>query len=325
MSERMDQKNFKNAAIIGVISANCCNPNGDPGNNNRPRVHRINGLEYGWISMYRIKRFIRDTAEALFDKKILAKSGTAFNEEKGLIDLKVPPKKKGGIADLDMATENIQKIRNTYWDIKQFGMVCTGSVASKVSGNNILGIWNIGAVSLSLLPIEICEYVITRCFTSTTSKEDAKDTEEVIVGDSEELDESDETDVDEEPVVGAKKTAKAKKEKVSKNQNMGSQKIVLKGYYRVVMQLNSAVAQKFGYTEEDIEEFYEVVCEMFNGSVTSGSSKYGMGWLEQPKLIMGESGSIEHFESKMGIERSDKNADNTTPISLIETVKMVWN
>jgi hypothetical protein len=79
MSERMEQKNFKTAAIIGVISADRCNPNGDPGNNNRPRVHRIKGLEYGWISQYRIKRFIRDTAETLFDKKNLFRSGTAFN------------------------------------------------------------------------------------------------------------------------------------------------------------------------------------------------------------------------------------------------------
>ena len=321
MSERTEQKNFINAAIIGVISANCCNPNGDPGNNNRPRVHRIKGLEYGWISMYRIKRFIRDTAEILFDKKILFKTGTVFNEEKTLLDLKDSGKGKDSTL---IASENIKKIRDAYWDIGQFGMVCTGSVASKVGGNNILGIWNVGAISLSILPIIVDEHVIIRCFTST---KDASKEEEVSVDEAgqDADEEADEPDMDEEPVVGAKKKGKkAKKEKVSKNQNMGSQKVVLRGYYRVVMQLNSAVAKKFGYTEEDIQEFYEVVQEMFHGSVNAGASKYGMGWLSTPKLIMGESGSIEHFANKMDIERSDKSADNTTPISLIETVEMVW-
>jgi CRISPR/Cas system type I-B associated protein Csh2 (Cas7 group RAMP superfamily) len=324
MSERTEQKNFKNAAIIGVISVNCCNPNGDPGNNNRPRVHRINGLEYGWVSQYRIKRFIRDTAETLFDKKNLFRSGVAFNDAEELIKLKDSGKGKNSA---QVGFENVKKIRDTFWDINQFGMVCTGSVASKVGGNNIVGIWNVGAVSLSIVPIVIDEHVITRDFTSEvkedkkgSKKKAAEKTPVVVEEDDEDVD--GEEDPDEEPVVG--ETEGGEKKKVSLNQNVGSQKIVLRGYYRVVMQLNSAVAKKFGYTEEDINEFYEVVCEMFNGSTTAGASKYGMGWLSTPKLIMGESGSIEYFESKMDIKRSDKNADNTTPISLLETVEMVW-
>lgn len=166
-------------AILVIVARNA-NPNGDPLYDNRPRTDQYG---YGIISQFCIKRKIRNRIMAMGEQVYVQPEDRALDEYQCLKDRVM------AIPDFAEAVANKQKkvavkvASDCFWDVRAFGSLFAFKNASetedgvKSSGSSI-GVQ--GPVSIqnavSVLPVDISSYQITKCANAVDTKEKGSDT-----------------------------------------------------------------------------------------------------------------------------------------------------
>lgn len=234
--------------FMALACAHMCNPNGDPDMNNRPR--RIPEVGYGVISHVAIKRDIRDYIQAAYpEHEILMRSGACVNREIAGAMMDVIGKDTlKGVKPGEKANETSKRLCEKYWDVRTFG----GVMATGRNGGQIQGPVQVD-MAVSYDPIEIEEMTITRmCYTA---------------GDYDTLREFDEADA---------------KMDENKKRTMGNYTYTPFGLYLIKGTVSADIAEKTGFSDEDLNMLWESILQMYEHS--SSSSKSGMS-LVSPLII----------------------------------------
>lgn len=228
-----------------LVEANGCNPNGDPDMGNLPRQDEDTGL--GYITDVALKRRIRnyiDDAYGTEDQmQILMRKGTSINEkiaESALAVNGIDKFSKGFVNNKVSETEAY--MTNRYWDVRTFG----GVLSTGRNAGQVRGAVQITGSNFSIDPIQPKSITVTRmCYTDG--------------GDYSTLEEYREAD---------QKLAEDKK------RTMGTKQFVPYGLYLVRGSVSACLAQKNGFTNEDLNKLFEAIIQMYNHDISS--SKEGM-------------------------------------------------
>jgi CRISPR-associated protein Csd2 len=228
-----------------LLEASGCNPNGDPDMGNLPRQDEETGI--GYITDVAIKRRIRNYIEDAFSDKvgcdILMKKGTSLNRKIAEAVLKV-----NGEKDIPKDFTN-QKVAETaaemekmYWDVRTFGgVLSTGLNAGQVRGAVQIGI------AKSVDPIHVEDISITRM----SYAEDPKKLKSMDDYLQEEQSRPDD-----------------------KKRTMGNKQFIQYGLYIVKGTVSACLAEKNGFTEDDLNMLFEALIQMYNHDISA--SKEGM-------------------------------------------------
>ncbi len=172
----------KNSEILFLYDAVLTNPNGDPDDENRPRMDIV--TRRNLVSDVRLKRYIRDYLDEIKNKDIFVKKpeGETVNSTKRLIQWyreKFPDKKNLEDKEIQKELANLAKnspaklvkgVRESCIDVRMFGATFTIRESERGTGGE--GISLTGAVQFSwgysLNPVEINPSAsITSHFSST--------------------------------------------------------------------------------------------------------------------------------------------------------------
>ena len=223
-----------------LVEAAMCNPNGDPDMDNNPRKLANSGL--GMITSVAIKSRIRKyVMDAFDDINNLIVPATNINRAiaESYVDVTGKQDLKGvgkGAFKQEVGALMCQK----YWDVRTFGGVLSvGRNAGQIQGPVQID------MSTSVDPITIQDLTITRtCYT-------ADDFDTLL-----KYDEAD-----------AKKPDNEKR-------TMGDQKITPYGLYVVKGSISASLAERTGFSEDDLSKLWEALLQMYNHDIST--SKKGM-------------------------------------------------
>jgi Cas7 group CRISPR-associated protein Csh2 len=250
-------------AVVGLIEVLDCNPNGDMDNGNRPRMYDEN---FGFITGVSIKRLIRNTAEVM-GKTILMRKGTGFNEEirkAGLESLKAPE----GV--------EVEKVEGADGEtVLQLEATPKGKGNKKKTPDKREEVLKVKEIIREL----IHSFWDVKQFGLVTTGDIGKALGEAITGAwhvSTICPSTNPIEVLEYPITRC--FASDDKDK-GINQNIGRNAIVKRGFYKVVFNLNYRVALQQGYTLDDVQDFVDVLKNIFQDG-TYGISKFGMNWVD---------------------------------------------
>lgn len=204
------------------------NPNGDPDNNNAPRMDDRTG--HGYVTDVCMKRKVRDYVDRMMAGKegyeILIKSGGSINNRIAAKAEEASMKKrnrkdKGEDSGRDFLME--EKVRNymiqSYYDVRVFGAVMN---TGEYPCGTVLGPVQM-AFAKSVSPIEPQEIAITRCCRTKEADRETGDTE------------------------------------------MGVKNFIPYGLYRMEGWVSAEYgATKVGMTEEDLDLLWEALMNMFD-------------------------------------------------------------
>ena len=231
--------------IVALVEAQMCNPNGDPDMGNRPRVdfETGRGIITDVAFKSRIRNYVLEAYGNRPDCQILIQNGNSMNRsiaEAVLTVNETDTLKKG---ENRKVKESADYMCEKYWDVRTFGAVLsTGLNAGQVRGAVQVG------MSLSVDPIEPTVLSITRkCYTEgdypTLAEYDAKD---AALADD-------------------------------KKRTIGNKAYIPYGLYAVRLTVSANLANKVGFSEEDLGILLEALIQMYNNDVSS--SKMGMSVL----------------------------------------------
>lgn len=207
------------------------NPNGDPDAGNLPRIDPETGM--GLVTDVCLKRKVRNFVQLIKDSEEDRKRNDIFVREKAILnDLIADAHQQEGIKDKPRGKEKTESARqymcNRYYDIRTFGAVLTtGENAGQVRGPVQL------TFSRSIEPIVILEHSITR---SAAAKEVEND----------------------------KKGSEEENKELSERGRMGRKFTVPYGLYRCHGFVSAHFAKQTGFSEEDLELFWQALIHMFD-------------------------------------------------------------
>ena len=229
--------------IMALVEAKMCNPNGDPDMGNRPRIDY--GTGHGIITDVAFKSRMRAyVADAYANKdgyNILIQRGVNLNRNIAEAVLEVSDDKVK--TNAKTTTDAAMFMANKYWDVRTFGgVLSTGLNAGQVRGAVQVG------MAISVDEIEVEDITITRMA--------------FVDGNSSKM--SDYDKIDEE-------------KSEDKRRTMGTKQYTPYGLYVLKMTVSANLAEKVGFTEEDLKVLLESVMQMYD--VESSSSKMGMSVL----------------------------------------------
>lgn len=227
-----------------LVEAKGCNPNGDPDMGNLARQDE--DTELGYITDVALKRRIRNYIDDAYGTEdgmqILIRDGICTNEKIAESVLTVNGMER---FPKDFVNTKIPESRvymnQKYWDVRTFG----GVLSTGWNGGQVNGPVQIDGANFSIDPIQPESISITRmCYTG-----DKYNTlEEYRVADSELSND--------------------------KKRTMGTKEFIPYGLYLVRGTVSACLAQKTGFTEEDLNRLFEAIVQMYNHGVSS--SKTGM-------------------------------------------------
>lgn len=269
--------------VTALVQAVMCNPNGDPDKNNTPRRDPISG--FGIITDGAIKSWIRNYILNAYGSdpgmEILMQNGTSINKKVAESVLKVngferkAPKGFESGKNLKV-TEATQDMCARFWDVRTFGgVLTTGLNAGQVKGPVQV------AMATSVDPIDPRTITITR---------KAYAEGKFLSLDEYEKEESERPD--------------------DKKRTMGDKSYIPYGLYVIKITISVALAEKFGFTEDDLSKLFEALVQMLDANASS--SKMGMG-LASPIIIFKHVGTQPESnaaqnekEARLGCAPADK-------------------
>ena len=191
----------------------------------------------------RIRNYIDDAYGTEDQMQILMRKGTSINEkiaESALAVNGIDKFSKGFVNNKVSETEAC--MTNRYWDVRTFG----GVLSTGRNAGQVRGAVQITGSNFSIDPIQPKSITVTRmCYTDG--------------GDYSTLEEYREAD---------QKLAEDKK------RTMGTKQFVPYGLYLVRGSVSACLAQKNGFTNEDLNKLFEAIIQMYNHDISS--SKEGM-------------------------------------------------
>ncbi len=226
-----------------LIEAKNCNPNGDPDMGNLPRQDV--DTECGYITDVAVKRRIRNYIDDAYGTEdgmqILIRDSSCLNEKIAEGVLAVNEIERFPKNFVNTKTSDSEAYMNKkYWDVRTFG----GTLSTGPNGGQVRGAVQI-EFPFSIDPIQPERIAITRtCYTG----EKYNTLEEYQIADSELSND--------------------------KKRTMGTKEFIPYGLYLVRGTVSACVAQKSGFTEEDLNRLFEAIVQMYNHDVSS--SKAGM-------------------------------------------------
>lgn len=236
--------------IVALVEAQMCNPNGDPDMGNRPRVdfETGRGIITDVAFKSRIRNYVLEAYGNRPDCQILIQNGNSMN--RAIAEAVLAANETDCFKTDDGKKKTNYKVKESadymcekYWDVRTFGAVLsTGLNAGQVRGAVQVG------MSLSVDPIEPTVLSVTRkCYTEgdygTLAEYDAKD---ASLSDD-------------------------------KKRTIGNKAYIPHGLYVVKMTVSANLANKVGFSEEDLGILLEALIQMYNNDVSS--SKMGMSVL----------------------------------------------
>ena len=231
--------------IIVIIEAHMCNPNGDPNMGNRPRTdHETNvGIITDTAIKSLIRKYIKDAYWDVENCKILMRDGVNLNEPIAEAVITVSADTEGKKSESQKQEDAAQYMCMKFWDVRAFGgVLSTGLNAGQVRGAVQV------SMACSVDPIETRQDTITRkCYAELNSKN---------------LEDYDKKDSEMDP---------------AKKRTMGTKTYTPFGLYVVKFSISANVAQKTGFTEDDMSKLLEGIMQMYNNNASS--SKMGMSVL----------------------------------------------
>jgi len=241
----MEKQVIKNRyEFMVLLEAKLCNPNGDPDMGNLPRQDPE--TEQGIITDVAIKRRIRNYVQDAFADRvgmgILMQSGTSINKKIAEAVLEVNEIKSFDKSFVNSKVyESAQKLADKYWDVRAFGgVMSTGRNAGQIRGAVQI------AMSMSIDAIGVQDMTITRmCYA------DGKDFTTMAEYEKEENERPDD-----------------------KKRTMGTKKIATYGLFVVKGSVSASLAERVGFSEEDLDALCEAILQMYNHDISS--SKEGM-------------------------------------------------
>lgn len=231
--------------IVALVEAKMCNPNGDPDMANQPRMDFETNL--GIITdvafKARMRNYVYDAYHNEAGHSILMINGNNIN--RNIAEAMLAVNNTDSMEKVeDKKTEEATKYMcEKYWDVRTFGAVLsTGLNAGQVRGAAQV------SMALSIDPIEPSIITITRdCYVDKTYPT---------------LEEYDNYDKHLDP---------------SSKRSMGTKAFIPYGLYVMKMSVSANLAEKVGFTEDDMDLLLESVVQMYNNDVSS--SKMGMSVL----------------------------------------------
>lgn len=228
-----------------LVEAEGCNPNGDPDMGNLPRQDEDTGL--GYITDVALKRRIRNYIDDAYGEdaqmNILMRKGTSINEkiaESALVVNSIDKFPKGFVNT--KVSESEAYMTNKYWDVRAFG----GVLSTGRNAGQVRGAVQLTGANFSVDPIQPKSITVTRmCYTDG--------------GDYSTLDEYKDAD---------------RKLGDDKKRTMGTKQFIPYGLYVVRGSVSACLAQKNGFTQEDLDKLFEAILQMYNHDISS--SKAGM-------------------------------------------------
>ena len=273
MKRRLQMNNtIKNRyEFMLLLEAEMCNPNGDPDAGNLPRQDQES--ELGYITDVAIKRRCRNYIDDAYGNEpgnaIMYRNGTSINKiiAQACFQANDISKIEGKFTNTKV-DETKSILLQQYWDIRTFGgVLSTGLNAGQVKGAVQIGI------SRSIDPIHIEDITVTRmCYT------DGKDFKTLEEYDKEEQSRSDD-----------------------KKRTMGNKSFITYGLYLVKGTVSAMLAEKTGFTEDDLNKLFEALFQMYEHDISS--SKQGMHVIA-PIIIFKHTGT----QDKANTEQKEKEA-----------------
>lgn len=231
--------------IAALVEARMCNPNGDPDMANRPRtdLETGRGIITDVAFKARMRSYMLDAYTGKDGCNILMQNGASLNKAIAEAALTVNNTDKLKKGENKKALESADFMCKKYWDVRTFGAVLsTGLNAGQVRGAVQVG------MSLSVDPVDTEIMSITRrCFT----KGEFSTLAEYEKAESEMSDD-------------VKRT-------------MGNKAYIPYGLYVMRITVSANLAEKVGFTEDDLKMLLEAVVQMYNNDASS--SKMGMSVL----------------------------------------------
>ncbi len=231
--------------IVAIVEARMCNPNGDPNMANRPRSDRETniGIITDAAIKSRIRKYIQHAYGDVENCEILISDGTNLNKKIAESVINTSGLKEEN--EIKKQEEAGQYMCKKYWDVRTFGgVLSTGLNAGQVRGAVQV------SMSCSVDPIETRVDTITRkCFVVSDQK----------FTNLEDYDKADE------------------KMDSSAMRTMGTKAYTPFGLYVVKFSVSGNIAQKNGFSEEDLSKLMEGILQMYN--IDASSSKMGMSVL----------------------------------------------
>lgn len=242
--------------ILGFFDAKLTNPNGDPNNDNYPRV-TDNG--HGYMTDMAFKRKIRDFVENLIDEDgyriFVSSEGTMEDKQKEAYDNAKIDKKKADKVKEEETQELIKYMCDNFFDIRAFGSVL--NTTDYKMNKNMIGPVQVD-YSESCDPVVLIDDSITRKgFLSEKEKNSKK-----------------------EGTTG----------------QMGSKKCIDYGLYKFSLTVNPVYAERTGFTYKDLEVLIDAISNLFYFRTASknGLTVQKLWVLEHPdKLGYGQFGKIK--------------------------------
>lgn len=120
-----------NSEILFLYDAKMCNPNGDPDDENKPRMDYDRGINL--VSDVRLKRYIRDYLMDYKDQTIFVSkiNGAVVNPKTSLAKILGIDNK----AKINVSSEQVQSFLNNALDVRFFGAILPDVVFEKGKGN----------------------------------------------------------------------------------------------------------------------------------------------------------------------------------------------
>lgn len=228
-----------------LVEANGCNPNGDPDMGNLPRQDE--DTELGYITDVALKRRIRNYIDDAYGTEdgmqILMQKGTSLNEkiaESVLVanGLECFPENFVNAKVPETETYMTRK----YWDVRTFG----GVLSTGRNAGQVRGAVQLAGTNFSIDPIQPKNITVTRmCYAdgkNYSTLEEYKEADSKLADD--------------------------------KKRTRGTKLFIPYGLYLIRGSISACLAQKNGFTEEDLDKLFEAVIQMYNHDISS--SKAGM-------------------------------------------------
>lgn len=271
------------------IEAENCNPNGDPDMGNDPRMdpEDMTGIISDVAIKRRIRNYIEEAYQHKFGMDIMKRDSSNMNRSIAELVIEANDgklEKKGKNFKNKKVEEASVLACNRYFDVRTFGdVLTTGLNAGQIRGPVQIGI------SKSLDPILNIDITITRsCYTEgsyLTLEEYDKEWEE--------------------------KNSDAKR-------TMGRKAYIPYGLYVVKGSISANLANKTGFSENDMNVLFEAIMNMYNNDISA--SKKGMSVI-QPLIVFKHIGNDTTTDEK---QKERETLLGCTPAyKLYESVKAV--
>lgn len=242
--------------IITLVQAIMCNPNGEPDMNNIPRRDPVSGL--GIITDGASKSWMRNYMLLAHGDEpgmeILMQNGTSINKKIAESVLKVNGFGRKAPKGFDSGknqkvAESAKDMCARFWDVRTFGgVLTTGLNAGQIKGPVQV------AMATSVDPIDPRTITITR-----KAYAEGKDFLSLDEYEKEEAERPDD-----------------------KKRTMGDKSYIPYGLYVLKITVSAALAEKTGFTENDLSMLLEALVQMLDANASS--SKMGMS-LASPVII----------------------------------------